>query len=184
MKKGFELLKSRSISDQVNFINLEKKHNLELPPIYKLFAKNFLLKNNFTSHETFVHPNYNDERYLTYYSYSPKPKIDFTGFNSIEESILISKEIEQNDDIHYLTVGYCTIGGVLLGLKGENKDKIYYYEPDGHPKTHIELTNDIFDFVRGLEEKLVPENELPKIKHSQLYKKWGTNSWLVKEIGE
>ncbi|AUC13916.1 hypothetical protein BTO06_01545 [Tenacibaculum sp. SZ-18] len=182
MKKGFELLRSRSISDQVNLINLEKKYNLEIPPIYKIFAKNFLLRNNSLSYETYIHPDHNDERYLTYYSYTLKPEIDFTGFNSIEDSMLFAKEIEQKDDIDYLTVGYCTIGGILLGLKGEHKDKTYYYDPDEYPQTHIELTNDIFDFVRGLEEILLSENELPKIKFSQLYKTWGTHSWLVKKI--
>ncbi len=129
----------------------------------------------------FYHPKFKDERYISYYTFTDKPEIDFTGFNSVRNSILFSKEIEGKEDIDYLTIGYCSVGGILLGLKDDISDKVFYYDPDGCPETHIEIAKNIFEFVRGLKEVVQSEEYLDGVKYSQLYKNWGEDFWRVRE---
>lgn len=181
MKRGIELLKSKKESDLIDIQLLEKKHNLNIPLLYKIFIDNFSTNENGISHEVFFHPEFNDERYISYYTFINKPEINFSGFNSVKNSILFSKDIEGKDDIDYLTIGHCSVGGVLLGLKNENRDKIFYYDPDGYPETHIEIANNIFEFIKNIEEVLQPEEYLDGVKYSQLYKNWGEDFWRVRE---
>ncbi|WP_435261459.1 hypothetical protein [Tenacibaculum sp. nBUS_03] len=181
MRKSFELLKVKEEKEFNNIYCLEKKNNICFPPSYKIFINNFLVGENGISYEMFYHPTFKDKRYLSYFTFSLKPEIDFSGFNSIEDSILFSKEIEDKDDIDYLTIGHCAIGGILLGLKGDKKDFIYYYDPDGYPNTHTKIADNIFNFVSALKEVMQPEEYLDGVKFYQLYKNWGDKTWRVKE---
>jgi len=115
MRKGFELLKSRNTINASNIESLERKYNLEIPLLYRLFVSNFSTEEILC--EMFYHPKFNDERYISFYIFSPKPEIEFSGFNTAEKSILFSREIEGKDNIDYLTIGHCNVGGILLGLK-------------------------------------------------------------------
>ncbi|MEW4923633.1 hypothetical protein [Algibacter sp. 2305UL17-15] len=129
MRKGFELLKTKKEAEIINIEALEKEHNLEIPPLYKVFVNSFSTEENSISYEMFYHPTFKDERYISYFTFSLKPEIDFSGFNSVENSILFSKDIEGKDDIDYLTIGHCSIGGILVGLKGDDVEKVFYYDP-------------------------------------------------------
>ena len=80
MRKGFELLKTRETSSEINFEKLEKIYNLETPLLYKIFINNFSTNEGSISYDVFYHPEYKDKRYLSYYSFLPKPEIDFTKY--------------------------------------------------------------------------------------------------------
>ncbi|WP_010520244.1 hypothetical protein [Aquimarina agarivorans] len=121
----------------------------------------------------FYHPEFKDERYISYFTFSKKPEIDFSGFNSLENSIIYSKEIEDTDDIKYLTIGYCSVGGIMMDLNDETQGQIYYYEPDAQNNAYQKIADNIFDFVRNLKEVFESEEHLEGIKYSQLYKKMG-----------
>jgi hypothetical protein len=181
MRKGFELLKTNKENELNNIEVLEKNYGIEIPTLYKVFISNFLVGENSISYEMFHHPTFNDERYASYYIFSLKPEIDFSGFNSVENSILFSKEIEDKENVDYLTIGHCSIGGILLGLKNDKKDMIYYYDPDVYPYTHTKIADNIFGFVGGLEEVLQSEEYLEGVKFSQFYKNWGEDFWRIKE---
>lgn len=181
MKKGFELLKTKQETKTINTEILEKEYNLEIPLLYKVFVNNFSTEENSISYEMFYHPTFKDERYISYCTFSLKPEIDFSGFNSVENSILFSKDIEGKENIDYLTIGHCSVGGILLGIKNDNKDKVYYYNPDSYPDTHLLIANNIFEFIKKLEEIIQPEEYLEGVKYSQLYKNWGDKVWKVRE---
>jgi len=180
MRKGFELLKTRRFDKSINFEDLEKNYNIIIPNLYKLFAETFVLDENCISYDLYLHPEYNDTRYLTYFSYLKKPEIEFSGFNTVVNSILFSKEIENKDNIEYLIIGHNTSGGIALGLYGDKKDIIFLYTPDGYPEEYTKLSENIFEFTRNLEEVCQSENEVDGIQYSKFYKNWGDKVWKVR----
>jgi len=181
MKKGFELLKTKDYTDIISIESLEKKYGITIPNLYRVFAQTFVLGENCISSDLFYHPKFNDNRYVSYFGYTKKPEIEFSGFNTIENSILFSIEIENKDDIEYLAIGYNTIGGISIGIKGDKKDVVFLYTPDGYPEEYTKLCDNIFEFMKGLEEIVQPEEYLDGVKYSQLYKNWGDDIWRVRE---
>jgi len=180
MRRAFELLKTRKIEDSIDISALESSHGILIPDMYRLFAETFTLGKDCISFDLYFHPKYKDERYVSYFSYAKMPEIEFAGFNTPENAIIYSKDIEDKEDIEYLTIGYNTIGGIALGLKGDKKDVVFLYNPNRNPE-YTRLCDDIFEFVRGLEEILQPEEDLDGVRFDQLYKNWGDKNWQVRE---
>ncbi len=180
MRRAFELLKTRKKEDSIDVGELERKHNILIPDLYKLFAETFILGEDCIAPNLFFHPQYKDERYVSYVLYNKDPEMQLEAFNTLENAILYAKDLEEKDDIEYLTVGYNVIGGIAVGLKGHKRDVVFLADPSEQPE-YTKLCNNIFEFVKGLEEVPQPEEYLDGVKFDQLYKNWGDTIWQVRE---
>jgi hypothetical protein len=81
-------------------------------------------------------------------------------------------------------------GGISVGLEGKLRDKILITDmilPKTVPielkeKNNITIISDnIFEFVRGVEVLDLEEDCMYGVKYSQLYKNWGEDFWRVRE---
>ncbi|KAF9660122.1 SMI1/KNR4 family protein [Tenacibaculum sp. ZH5_bin.1] len=125
---------------------LEQEFNLRLPPIFRAFVQNF---------EGIIGDVYLDEnnelQTLTYYKYEAHEiknmDLMFTDFLDIEQVF----ESYNNNDI-WFDNGVVPItehdhgGTILLGIREENQDKLYFEYSNG--LEYIE--NNIFSFLKNL----------------------------------
>ena len=166
------MLKTRPADDTFDPIGLERKHNIKLPPQYRLFAETFLLGKNCLRVETYCEAGTEDCSYL------PNPKIGFEGFNTPEESILFAKEIENSDQIENLFIGHADIGGIAIGINGDRTDTVFLYDLPSYGNEYSLLANNIFEFVRELGE--IENSELvSRLGRNRIYRNFGDNEWLV-----
>ena len=177
MKKGLELLFSRSLNSNIDVEALEAIHNITLPPLYKIFIKSFIIgDNNILCEKTILDSAYKNA--FTYFIYEPNPDIIFSGFNEIEKALGIRHLDDTWMEKKYLPIGYCGFnGGVLLGTTESDKDKIIIEMVDLEPRFSI-LAENIFEFVRGL---VLVSNSKVDIDKTKLYKNWGEDFWRIRE---
>lgn len=166
MKKGFDFIPSRKWDDRIEINHLENQYQLTFPPIFRLFLAHFELKNeNFKKEsiqisnepglvvplESIVYaPTRND----------PNP-INPWEFYDIEE-ILKDHESTWRKEKEWLKYGLLRIGrtsediGIYLGMRNDNLDQIWRVAWDwGNNETHVKLTENVFEFVRGFESKVL-----------------------------
>ena len=105
--------------------------------------------------------------------------------NNEEVKIVIA--IVQINEMGYAMIGECIDNiSLLIGLKEENRDKIYIEDSNIFPSGDriLFVSNNIFEFVKylSLNEK---ENVAYGIKsYTALYKKWGEDFWRISEENE
>ncbi len=122
-------------------LELEKKYDIILPPIFKAFCEIFAL--------TSIVPSNN--HYLLY-------EDEEVGFEEFEQSIeeLMIVYIEQGDNYQkdkMLPIATSGIhsGGVCLGLEGENQDKIFV-DNEVYDGRFQPIASNILDFIDKLYE--------------------------------
>lgn len=120
---------------------LEKKHSIELPPIFKAFVQTFEFgKFNPTPQHEIIHPN---------------NELGFDGFeHTLEEKI----NIYNNTGDYYQEQGLLPIipsgiyaGGICLGISDEIKDKIFLYVDGLNEKLRL-ISPDILQFIKQLKD--------------------------------
>jgi hypothetical protein len=184
MSSAFKFLKPRSLKEQIDISALETKYSIYLPPVYKLFASTFHLGSDNFRLDQFYHPEYKDYYACGYTEYTPlhdsRPLL-ITHFESLEELFPIweySKEEKEWTDFKFLRIADIGVGGGLfLGTQGDMADCIYRVVWDWD-EDYEKITNNIFEFVRGL-ELVEDESYLYGFRYSQLFKNWGDEFWHV-----
>ncbi len=185
MKKGLELL--NGINNVIDITNLEEIHNLQLPPIFKIFASHFNLGEFVT--EKYFSGKYSDYLQLTGVYYEPKGlddnNIGITGLYPIKKIFEYHKNLQgyTDDDLEKGLIRIADIGfggGIFVGTKNNEVDSILLHSWDREPQYEI-LSTSIFGFMQGITSITTPENELVEAKYSQLYKNFGEDFWRVRE---
>lgn len=177
MKKGFELFTTRNMNNVLDVAILEKLYRISLPPIYRLFVETFDIGEDQIKYDKLIVENSLYKKCITYFIYELNNEIVFAGFNELSKVLYLQKEVDEWVDKAYLPIGYCGFnGGILLGTKGIEIDKIILHNFDREPYFTI-IANNIFEFVRGL--VLVP-NSLDEFNPSSIYKNWGEDFWRVR----
>lgn len=182
IKIGFELLKTRHLSEEVNIEKLQREFDIKLPPLYYLFAKTFKVG------ESESHVAYKLSESVMQYcagafycsEKEPEREIMFDSFLTVEATI---SSYDADDDWleeGYLPIATCGGGGmILLGTKEENKDQIFFQDMT---QKISRLEDNIFEFVRSLVLLELPEEELiGNVRYDQLYRKWKEKFWRVED---
>ena len=189
LKRGFELLKTRKQDDRIDIDTLESTHKIVLPPLYKLFVSTFYLGERCMDFEKFYSPVYKDYLASAEISYYPladgdRP-LDIASFIEIDDVLDVwdkSLKLEPEwEKWGFLFITYIGMGGGLyVGTREENKDKIFRVVWDWE-EPYEEICDNIFELVRGLVGIYSPEDVLPgNVTHDQLYKNFGDEYWNVR----
>ncbi len=128
-------------SKQSDITELERKYEINLPPIFRLFCETFVLNSlkPDTDHHIF-HPN---------------EELGFDGFGfSLNELLEYFQNVgEPYQKMKMLPIATSSIhsGGICVCFDSENMDKIFQNDEmanDGF----VEIGKNIFDFVKELEQ--------------------------------
>lgn len=177
MKRGFQLLHTRSLNNPVG------EYDIKLPEKYSLFIKTYDVGDNSLLEESYLNTVFNQKRFALSCHYEPMKQIYFDGFNTIQEAIKIKEDIEEYENSKFLPIGYCiNNASILVSLEGDDKEVIYfddfelsYYDDDpNNPEGLVRLSDNIFEFVQGLELKISED-----IDPSNFYKNWCEDFWRI-----
>jgi hypothetical protein len=183
MKRGFELLKTRSLTEALDIPSIEERYNIRVPPLYRLFCETFHLGDDSILVDKYINPkNTSDLRYCSFYSYIKDREVRFAGFNSLENALEYSKNTDEWIENKYIPIGHVGFNGaILLGTTESDADKIILHNFDLSPE-YTTLASDIFQFVRELVLEPIPENDLAGgVTFSLLYKNWNEDFWRINE---
>lgn len=144
---------------------LEEKYEFYLPPIFKAFVTNFS-----AIHGDVIMTSSSQIHTLTYYSYSIEGRdVLFEDFMEIENVFKYRNNSENWIENGVVPITLHSHGGtILLGVKQENSDKLFYEHDEGQ----ILIEDNIFSFLRNL-NFVCTEN----IDFEGIYKKWNENFW-------
>ncbi len=120
---------------------LEKKYNIQLPPVFKAFCEVFAL--------TSIQPS--DNHYLLYQD----KEVGFEEFEqSLEEliSVYITQgEYYQNNKMLPIATSGIHSGGICIGLEGKDQDKIFV-DNESYNNRFQPIASNILDFINKLYE--------------------------------
>jgi len=186
--KGLEFFKSKNLSRDNSYKELEKIFDFSSIPFFKLFISSFELGNsNMKSHQ-FLEVKFNNVvpcGSVLINSEAISGEYFFSGFFN-ENELMNDWESYSIDSHEFLEYGLVRIGeigiggGIFIGTKEEKKDRIYLVNW-GLDEDYILISDNIFEFARLLifvEDKSNMENNQ---EYSQFYKNWTENFWRVKE---
>lgn len=182
MRTLFELLRARPLNDSVDIESLEKQAGIVLPPIYKFFVQSFYLGEKQIYREQYYNEFYKDYFDCSSYIYTSNEDVGFSHIIEIENSFNVWNS-NGLGDICYEKKLFPIISGNFssyVGLEKDFEDKIIMLKP-GFKNSEIILSDNIFEFVRGIEILELKEDFMMDIKYSQLYKNWGEDFWRVRE---
>lgn len=181
MKRGFELIPTRPISEKLDVDVLEDFYSIKIPPLYKVFAETFVLREDLILSDKYLSSN-GSLFHASYFVYEENREVMFGGFNDLDKALSLKSEVDEWNFNGYIPIGYCGFnGGIVLGTEGESIDKIILHDFDGDTEFTL-IADNIFEFVRGL--VLVPVNEAhlkDGLKFSHFYRKWGEGFWRISE---
>jgi hypothetical protein len=177
MKRGFELLVTRSLEEKLNVTELEIAHRFKLPPIYRLFVESFILGEGCIQEER-LHLEGHASFYPLKDVVHEQDPYFFTGLGTLEQNLMARKEVKAWLENAYLPIGNGAFNGaILVGTKGQEVDKIILHDFDKPPYFTI-IANNVFEFIRGF--VLVP-NYIKRFEVNSIYKKWDEDFWRIRE---
>jgi hypothetical protein len=138
MKKGFDFIDTRSLSDPIDVSSLEEKYGVRLPPVFRLLAENFVFRS--------IAGRVPD--------YLPNAEVSFDNF---QEDLETALKIYQEQGEYYQERGVIPFahsgmhaGGICVGTRNEDADKIFIYRDSISDRYRLVCEN-IFHFIRGLQ---------------------------------
>ncbi|MBT1700437.1 hypothetical protein KK083_26355 [Fulvivirgaceae bacterium PWU4] len=176
LRRGFELLKTRPLSDALNIEALESAHRINVPLKYKLFSQLFYLQ--LTDKGDML----DGGRLISRILYMPEKnpvgdEIFFDELFPLDFSLTTYRENE-----FWASKGLTQIGGgppdggILLRAEGKDRDAIFYNY--GHK--YVKLANDVFDFFRDVVVYYSEDDHITKkVNTEDLFKKWGEDFWRL-----
>lgn len=181
MKRGFELLQTRQVKDNIDIGKIEADYSIKLPPLYRIFVETFVLGDDLIKSDKYITSD-GSHFHASYFVYEINKEVMFGGFNDLDKTLSLKDEIESWSSNGYLPIGYCGFnGGIILGIQGDKADKIILHDFDSETE-FIPIADNVFEFVRGLVLVPIDENQLKgNAKFDQLYKNWGENFWRVRD---
>ena len=180
MKIGFELFKTRPTEDSLDLNKLELDYGIKLPPLYKLFLRNFYPKIYL---DLYMDNQHNEKYNLLWNEFSLNNHVMLDDFLEIESTLRGWNEKGYYDQLYewkFLPIANTqTRYKFCVGLEGNMRDKIIL-DFDSFDSEFEVVASDIFEFIRTL--KYVQFDRLRnKVQYSQLYKNWGEDLWRIKE---
>ncbi|KAF9660120.1 MULTISPECIES: SMI1/KNR4 family protein [Tenacibaculum] len=167
----------------VNLDKIESEYNCKFPPVYRAFITSFL---PYFGNITFMSPESNQEEDFTSFIYSSISKNDYSIDDdelSFECFIEPDELFENSSTIEYvrrtglLPISYHGFnGGLLVGLKDDNLDKIYFT----HDSEEIKfIANNVFELIEKIHIVTVLYDH-PNLDVNKLYKNWGEDFWRIR----
>jgi len=184
MKRGFELIPTRPISESLDIDKLENSYSIKLPPLYRAFVETFVLGEDLIISDKYCSSN-ESLLHASYFVYEENREVMFGGFNDINKALSLKNEVEEWNSNGYIPIGYCGFnGGIVLGTEGESVDEIILHDFDGDVE-FMPIAKNIFEFVRGLVLEPIYEAHLKdNVKFDQLFMNWGEDFWRVRDENE
>jgi hypothetical protein len=186
MKRGFELLKTRSLNEKIDFKSLEAKYGINIPPLYRMFLNMFYIGEDSIYFDKYYSDEYKDFFPCSDFFYEPdRDKVMFTGFLSIENSLEIRSTAYEGDEVFskgLIPIGHTASNSAIhIGTQGEEVDKIIF--DSDSPGRFENLGINIFEFMQHIVLKPLPrEDIIGRVDQSQLYRNWNEEFWRVKSI--
>jgi len=187
MKHGFELLKTRDLSNPLDVGILEKKYHISVPPLLRLFCETFVINGEEDIdiyNEMYLPPSteLNKLRNCTMYEYMPNEEVMFSHFVSLEFALSNMGNDDAWVENQHIPIGVSGFnGGIVIGTKLHEQDYVILEDPDGLVQ-YTKIADNIFEFVRGLTQIPSDEDELEifDTTFAQLYRNWGEDFWRVR----
>lgn len=180
---GFDVFRTRNLE---NGINLSEELD-NLPPLYKLFISTFHIGRKKLDIDGCFLPQTKHVVGILDQVYLPMPDLLVVeDFFSIDEARVALESAYGNDDsIHqegYWPIAECALNIIMLvGTKQENLDQIFIENfslfSDGSRYKFV--SNNIFEFVRGMVFVEFERIGYGIGDYGELYKKWGEKFWRV-----
>lgn len=174
---GFDALFPNNNPSVFDFTSYEEENLIVIPESYKEFLRRYKTGYDSLRKEYCLFRNMGMNIPLVYYHYEK----DNRGF-SMDDFFPIDMVLqgELKAELGLLRI-IPTLdqrgGGFYIGVKkDENLGRIYFLLWDG--STPIYLSDDIFEFVRGVRPVF---NVDIYLKDKHIYKNWGENFWRIKE---
>ncbi|RBL89993.1 hypothetical protein [Chitinophaga flava] len=190
MRSGFELFKTRKQEESIDIATLEQQYGIQLPPLYKLFVSTFHLDRKVLAGERYFDTtiqNYREAAMVAYYPLlnDPEKVLDISLMYDLEFNLIMWQNNYQREP-EWMDYGFFKItdigmgGGLYVGTRDENKDKIFRIVWDWD-EPYDEICDNIFELVRGLTLVYDPNDPPHGItSYDQLYKNWGDEYWQIR----
>jgi hypothetical protein len=192
MKKiGLEIYKTQKNTQNFNIKSFESSSNIRIPPLYKLFIENFDVFGEKVYRDTDKVFWSDSDGFLDLESsgtYPSREDLAFEFFFEIEKTVKVMEHCyDKEDEIwgkQLLPIASCAMNFMLMvGIGQENKDQIFLEKTTFNERYHL-VSENIFDFVRGLETKKNDTNwwfQNRAITHENLFKNYGEDFWRFKK---
>lgn len=162
MRKGFELIKTRELSDKIKATEIEQKLGFALPPLYKFFIELVETgnKNSFKC-DKYYDNNLKEQYYATGIIYEPlkdneKWFLSVSYFDDIDEVVNNWKSYlcYEKEWIKYKFLRIAGIGqggGLYVSTRAEDLDVIYQVIWDWE-EPYFKVADNIFELMKGFVE--------------------------------
>lgn len=185
-KTNFSLFKFRA--EALNLSPMEKKYNITLPPLYKIFLEVYSDESMYPNVKRLL-SNGTIQPFARIEYYSLKDPINIRGeyafekFYSPETAFKMAVGLKGHwyDDEGYMHIAEHGWGtGFAVGVKEHNLDKIFYI-PDTEEAFFLE--DNIFKFISKF-EICCRIDQLKEVDTKKLYKNYGETFWRLRKDEE
>lgn len=190
MKRGFQLIKTRQLTNKAAIAEAENELGFFLPPLYKLFIEYFETGKGSFVNDFFLNPKRNENYILNVPLYEPlkdneKWFLSVSNFDNIDKVVndwksylRYEKEWMEFNFLRIADIGQG--GGLFISTKNDDLDVIYQVVWD-FKEQYFKVADNIFDLVRGFVMQDINEFIADNYKVSQLYKNYGDDFWRIRE---
>lgn len=190
MKRGFQLIKTRQLSDKLNIAEIENQLGFSLPPLYKFFNENFETGKSSFMNEYFFNPKRNENYILNAPLYEPLKdsekwflSISYFDdlnqvFNSWKSYLRYEKEWLEYKFLKIGDIGQG--GGLFVSTRPEDLDVIYQVVWDWE-EPYFKVADNIFELIRGFVLPDISGVLTDNYNVSQLYRNYGEDFWRIRE---
>jgi hypothetical protein len=190
MRRAFQLIKTRLLSDKINISKIEDELGFSLPPVYKFFIENFETGENSFVNESFFNPKRNENYILNAPLYEPlkdndKWFLSISYFDDLSKVAHDWKSYLRNEkewtDFKFLRIADIGQGGGLyVSTREEDVDMIYQVVWDWE-EPYFKVADNIFEMIKGFVLPDLKGSIADEYQTSQLYKNYGEDFWRVRE---
>lgn len=190
MRTGFQLIKTRLVSDKPNIAEIEVNLGFALPPLYKLFLENFETGKNSFINDIFFNTKRGENYLLNVPLYEPlkdneKWFLSVSHFENIEQVADDWKSYlcHEKEWLEYKFLKIADIGqggGLFVSTRKEDLDVIYQVVWDWE-EPYYKVADNIFDMIKGFILPDLRGDIADGYQASQLYKNYGEDFWRIKQ---
>jgi hypothetical protein len=190
MRQGFELIKTREISNIKQIIEIENQLGFDLPPIYKFFIEYFETGKGSFSNDFFLNPKRSEKYILNAPLYEPlkdnkKWFLSVSYFDDIDKVandwksyLCHEKEWTEFKFLRIAEIGQG--GGLFVSTRKEDLDVVYQVVWDWE-EPYFKVAGNIFELVKGFIMPNINGVIADNYNTSQLYKNYGEDFWRVRD---
>lgn len=190
MRKGFELIRTRGLSDKIKITEIENQLGFTLPPKYRLFIEHFETGKGSFINDVYLNPKRNENYILNAPLYEPlndneKWFLSVSNFDNIDKVANDWKSYlcHEKEWIEFKFLRIADIGqggGLFVSTRNEDLDAIYQVVWDWE-EPYFKVVDNIFELVKGFIMPDINGAIQDNYNTSQLYKNYGDDFWRVRE---